>query len=1296
MKPQFPIVGIGASAGGLTALREFVAKIPSDSGFCYVIIQHLAPDHPSIMDQLLSTYTSLPVEKIEHGAMAEPNRIFLIPPGSILTIEDGKFCLEDRTDHGIRTPIDRFFQSLAEYAGRDAFCVILSGTGSDGTHGLREVKARGGFAIVQEQESARFPGMPNNARATGLVDFVLRPEDIPSQLLDLYQHRQEVLLESTSEQLHQKIEKVLPRILEMLRLDQGDDFSRYKTGTLIRRIERRMLMLRLSTLDGLIALLEENSEERARLRQDFLIGVTHFFRDPEVWTTLADEIRERFFEKPTDRIRIWVPGCSTGEEAYTLAILVYHEMKTRNVHRHVQIFGTDIDQPALLLARKGIFTESAIAQVPAELRSLYFAHIPDGYQVSPAIREFCVFAPHNLLQDPPYSRLDLISCRNLLIYLNSEVQSDILARFHYALNPGGIMLLGPSESLGGRDALFSEIDRSAKLYLKNDEEESRYSSLSEDIFRSGTRAVQKTQRPLGTLQLTQRTETRLEDVVNTFFLETLAKPFAVIDRDMKVRYLSDAMASFVKPESGKPTSNLDQFLMRELRLPARSVVLECLDKSAPAEQQNIVAEMDGERKLYDLMAMPIPSEPSLTILTIKDVRPQDTEAFQQGTQDRDDADRALLERELSVTRQHLSVLQTDYESTEQELRSSNEELLSMNEELQSSNEELETSREELQSINEELETINAELSENNTKLIEANSDLKNLFESTDIATLFLDSQKCLRRFTPGTRKLFGVRERDFGRPIGDLSSRIDHGVLDAGIEQVAKTLQPLEEEVEIDDTGEAYILRIRPYRTTDDRIGGCVITLFDISQRKHYERQLAENARVLKEQYAELETLYDQAPVGLSLADKDLRFLRINNRLADINGFPPEEHIGKTQGELLADIDGKVAEVQRKVMKTGVPILGMEVVGFTPADPDRERSWITDYYPISNGDEIFAVGSCVVETTESREVQRELKRSQRQLELALKADKLSVFDIDMTGVKKPADISAERITDASDSERQTAELLKMMDDETRNSFYDRLINTVSCGEPFQLILPVSLAKYESLYFEISGQCFEDLDGHPHIIGLYRDVSEEVKASEKQDMLLRELQHRVKNTLSTILAIVRFSADDVNSVQALVDTLENRLMAISQTHDILTDNSWSSTLISNLLKNEFEPYMQDDGIERLSFTGDDIRITPEQALALTLAFHELTTNAVKYGALSTESGSITVHGVAGKKGKPSYLTWEERGGPKIDPKAKRQSGFGTIMIEQILASELRGTVTREFKPTGLSCRVEIPSDREQDI
>lgn len=815
-----PIVGIGASAGGLEALKAFVAAIPPHSGACYVVVQHLAPDQQSIMDQLLQPESTVPVSQIQDGEDAKPNHVYIVPPGTSLKLTDDHFTLTERgREKSVFRPIDIFFTSLAEVKGRDAYCVVLSGTGTDGSQGLKAVKAEGGFALVQDSGGARFPGMPDSAIATGLVDSVLPAGDIAARLYEIINHRRGLLDDVSQKRLREEIETRLGEITELLAERSGNDFSEYKPGTLMRRVERRMTLLRLQTVDAFIELLENEPTQADHLAQEFLIGVTRFFRDPPAFDALKKKVVREILSRDQSNVRIWIPGCSTGEEAYSIAILFLEEMDASGARRGLQVFGTDIDMPALVNARYGLFPPAAAEALSKKQREKYFNVENGQYRANSNLRECCVFAPHNLIQDPPFSRLDLISCRNLLIYLSAELQRRVIPRLHFALRDGGHLFLGPSEGIAGEDELFSTVDKAHRIFRKNSDAHTKYSALKDPVPRA--RAPGRTATATDVPGLPgARTDTARETLAEREFLSRFAAPFAMVTEAGDIVYLSENMTDYVAPSHGIPSNNIDAFLKRELRLPVRNALREARDIGEIVEVQDVLIDDGGQPTFVDIKLGPSRQDRGLYMLSLSRVRAIEQGSMSAAVARRASADQDMLETENFNLRRQLSAALQEFETSGQELKSTNEELLSMNEELQSSNEELETSREELQSINEELETVNAELQENNRLLTRTNSDLKNLFESTDVAVLFLDRNFCVRNFTPATTSLFGIRSRDIGRPISDLSSKMDYPELAKDAHSVDKSLQSLEREIHIDATGETFILRIKPYRTTENVIDG--------------------------------------------------------------------------------------------------------------------------------------------------------------------------------------------------------------------------------------------------------------------------------------------------------------------------------------------------------------------------------------------------------------------------------------------------------------------------------------------
>jgi len=1156
-----------------------VGAIPRDAGAAWVLVQHLSADHETTLHELLAVETDLPVRLLCDGDAVEPDRIGVAPPGYAVDIVDEQFRLVRLHESGVRTPIDQCFSAVAEQRASDGFCIVLSGTGSDGTEGLKRIKAEGGIALAQAASGARFPGMPDSARATGLVDFTLEPRSMPGRICDILSFRDQMVDDQSLDRLRERIETNLPQVVETLAIDDdAHDFSGYKPGTLVRRIDRRMMLTHHRTIEGYVSTLASDFDERARLSEDFLIGVTRFFRDPEAFETLKREWIAPTLSQQEDGgdVRVWVPGCSTGEEVYTVAILVLESLRELGLRRRVQLFGTDIDQAAVYNARQGAYATSALADMDPALRERYFVSGRSGMRASTLLRESCVFALHNVLSDPPFSRVDLISCRNLLIYFTNAAQREVMSRFHYALNEGGALFLGSSESANDERHLFDAVNPRHRLFSRNDRERSDYSSLSESVRTPSGKSATRRSAAADRLD-----EAPIERRSERAYLDRMAPAFATIDAQDRVAYLSPGMTRHVRPLAGAPSLEYGLLLTSELHLPCKRAIgnarrtgkratvdVQLLNRADAASEE----EQRAPGEAFRLLAEPMPAEkgPSATILV--SLQPLEPSAVASGPADTEESGAAELREQLLRTQRDLEIALNEFDSSNQELKSTNEELLSMNLEMQSTNEELETSREELQSINEELQTMNAELNANNSQLRRANDDLKNLFEAGELATLFLDRRLCVRSYTPQLTRLFGIHERDAGRPLIDVTRRFEHDQLEADALHVYESLEVIEREIGIAASGETFIMRIRPYRTIDDRLDGVVLSFFDITARKRQEVQLAENRQDLARQYAELETLYDTTPVGLALIGRNRRWLRINAELAAINGFPPEAHIGKRQEELIPDIDNEVAAVQQRVFDTGEPVLGLEVRGYTPAEPEIQRDWIADYYPVMSDGEVFAVGACVREVTAQKAMERDLLHNEQRARL----------------------------------------------------------------------------------------------------------------------LLAELQHRVKNTLATIIAIVRFMSRTVASVDDMRDQLSDRLHALSRTHDLLTETTWDATSISQLLEGELAPVLAQDR-DPVELIGPAVALPPRAALAVGMAIHELATNSLKHGALADDQGRIVVR--TERQDNRVRFEWTELGTRPVDRQgdAKVPRGFGRYLLEQALPEQLEGKSSLRFTDDGMEFSIEFEAE-----
>ncbi|HEX9945571.1 MAG TPA: chemotaxis protein CheB, partial [Thermoanaerobaculia bacterium] len=846
-----PVVGIGASAGGLEAFQELFRCMPQDTGCAFVLIQHLSPGHETLIPELLASSTPMPVRMMTDERVIQADQIYVMPPNAMLTVDDCVlYASKPALVRGRRTPIDRFFRSLAEDQEDEAVGIVLSGTGTDGALGLKAIKERGGLTMVQDPQTARYDSMPRSAILTGMVDHVLPVEEMPARLVE-HLARLRDGQGGNRERFREEVAGHLGKVCAILRRQTGHDFRRYKQSTLVRRVRRRMHEARTSSIVDYVEYLGQDTKEVDQLFRDLLISVTHFFRDPETFDLLAAEVVPRLFEgKDGDsQVRVWVPGCATGEEAYSIAMLLRERMDRLETPPPVQVFATDIDAQAVEAARQGWYPESVAGQIPAERLERFFVKHGNLYQVSRDIREICLFSLHSLIADPPFSRLDLISCRNLLIYLEGELQKKVVALFHYALRPGGYLLLGPSEMIAGQPELFRTIDKKHRIFQSRDT--ITRPPLS---FPLSERSRQQGHRPAGDA-LHRRLAPRQQEVARTFeavLLENYAPACVVVNEWGNVVYFSPRTGRYLESPPGTPTFNVIEMARKGLRLDVRTALHKAVNSRVPVVHENVACELDGQTSRVNVIVRPMPElgeDPGLFMVVFQDV----VAAGEAGADAEPGAALAVddpmvrrLEAELRATRDHLQSTLEELESSNEELVSSNEELLSMNEELQSANEELQTSKEELQSVNEELETVNAELKKKLEELDRANSDLQNLFQSTRIATFFVDRELRIKRFTPAAMEVFRLIEGDVGRPIADIIPRSIVSDLNGDIKDVLRTLLPRERQVRFADGSSWYLLRTLPYRTVDDVIDGVVVTFLDVTELKRAEEERSKLAAIVE------------------------------------------------------------------------------------------------------------------------------------------------------------------------------------------------------------------------------------------------------------------------------------------------------------------------------------------------------------------------------------------------------------------------------------------------------------------
>jgi two-component system CheB/CheR fusion protein len=830
------VVGIGASAGGIEALQEFFHHVTPDSGAAYVVILHLSPDHESQLAQVLQHAAPIPVTQVAGRVSIEANHVYVVPPNRMLRIEgDGIVAVDITRQEERRAPVDIFFRSLADARGSHAAAVILSGTGTDGSSGLKRIKEYGGLVVVQDPELAKYGDMPRNSIATSLVDLVLPIAEMPKRI---HEFHQQMHTDGRSAELSPgtaTASDAMREILTVLRIRTGHDFANYKPGTVHRRVARRIHLRRLPDLQAYGRFLRENPEEAVRLMKELLISVTNFFRDPPAFDALATNVLPQIIEDKgsQNQIRVWVPACATGEEAYSIAMLLAEQTESALQQPPIQVFATDLDEQAIAAARDGFYTNSEVADLSEERLQRFFVREAGGYRIRRELRELVLFASHNVVRDPPFSHLDLISCRNLLIYLNRAVQERVVETFHFALRPGGFLFLAPSETPDSSHHLFAVVDKAAHIY-ESRAVTSRPIALATDLpvapvpplARAGAGRMASERISSGDLH--QR------------LLEKYAPPSLIATEDYHVLHLSERVGRFLQVTGGEPSRDLIRMARPDLRAELRTALHQAVLERRNVEARSVQTMLDDGPHLVDICVYPVlrQEEPRRGYLlvtfdahealgdpTVKQLSRPAEPLTQQ------------LEEEIGRLRQQLRVTVEQYETQVEEAKASNEELQAMNEELRSSAEELETSKEELQSVNEELTTVNQELKIKIEELGLANNDFQNLINSSDIGTIFLDRRLRVKLFTPAASGVFNLLRADLGRSLADITTNLRYPDLFDDLQRVVEDLRTVDRECDTRDS-RWLLVRLRPYRTTDDRIDGVVITLQDISERRQAEDNL--------------------------------------------------------------------------------------------------------------------------------------------------------------------------------------------------------------------------------------------------------------------------------------------------------------------------------------------------------------------------------------------------------------------------------------------------------------------------
>jgi len=844
-KNDLLIAAIGASAGGIEAFTEFVSNLPKDTGMAFVLVQHLDPEHKSMLTELISKKTVMRVSEVTNGMTVEPNHVYVIPANATMSISNSSLQLEPRGEsRGVHMSIDHFMRALAEQQGNHAIGIILSGSGTDGTAGLAEIQAHGGMTFAQDEASAKYASMPVSAVAAGCVDYVLPPRAIAHELARIARHP--YLARAEAADIAPAENTGLTLVFKLLRKTTGVDFTHYRQSTILRRIQRRMVVHKIDRLDEYVKHLQSNPPELKALYRDMLINVTSFFRNPRAFDALKSTVFPAILKNhpPEASIRIWTPGCASGEETYSVAIALLEFLGDKSSQANIQFFGTDVSESSIAKARAGSYPENITADVSPERLRRFFTKVEGRYRVTKNIRDMCIFAQHNILNDPPFSQMDLIACRNLLIYLEPVLQNKAISLFHYALRPGGYLLLGASEGVGTAGHLFSTEDRANKIFLK------KATSVRQPVTFSMHHHAERVQdEPL-------RVPAKLDSSWNYLeaqkefdrrLLSQYSPATVFINEDMEIIHTRGGVNRFLKLAPGRPSLSIMKMAREGLLPDLRSAIAKARKENVTVRKHNIqikngngngAPRSDSERLVnFEVVPVNLGSLKELYFMIVfadSPVIPRPAPASRSARAERESqvvsGKITRLEQELAATKEYLqSVIETQ-QATNEELQSANEEILSSNEELQSTNEELETAKEELQSANEELSTVNDELRSRNLEVNQINNDLTNLFASIYFAVVMVGSDLTIRRFTPQAQKFLGLIPADVGRPLTNINPPVEVPDLQSLVLQVMATSAQVDREF-ADRQGGRYQVRILPYRTLDNKIDGAVITFVDISNR---------------------------------------------------------------------------------------------------------------------------------------------------------------------------------------------------------------------------------------------------------------------------------------------------------------------------------------------------------------------------------------------------------------------------------------------------------------------------------
>ncbi len=1395
------VIGIGASAGGVEALGRFFDAMPPDSGAAFVIVLHLDPARESQMAHVLSAHTQMTVVQVADDMPIQPNRLYVIAPDKDLTVSKKVLHLVEPAERrGHRHPVDVLFRSLAAEQGERTIAIVLSGTGSNGTDGLKEVKAAGGLILVQDPTTAKFNGMPRSAIAAGLADHILPPDAMPSVLLR-YINQNYIAQPAGGETATSAAQPLIDQILTLLSTRVGSDFRNYRRSMVQRRIQRRMGLKNIATLADYKTELMSNPDEAPFLVKDLLINVTSFFRDAEAWANLAETVIAPMVAARDNgqSIRIWVAGCSTGEEVYTLAMVISEAAASAEKTFDVKIFATDAREDNLKTARNGVYPQAAVTGLSSTRQRMFFDKMDISYQIKKEIRGMVVFAPQDLLRDPPFSHLDLVTCRNVLIYLEPETQRKIVALFHFALVQGGCLFLGNTETLGRHDAMFEVISKKWRIFRRDGPV--RLDVLNFPLSTDTTH--DKKTKNGSAMSLNDGTPASAGNVARKALLEQFSPAAVLIDRNFAVVYFHGSTGNYLEQPTGEPSRELFSMTRDDLTGKLRSAL-----KTATAENRTVVfsatIKLSGSVSQVNVQVYPLAPDVGHHGYILISFLPDNLASPHAAS------DAAInipidlaLQGELNAVRRELQNTIEHLETSNEELKASHEEATSMNEELQSTNEELETSKEEMQSFNEELHTVNSQLQNKVQELEDSSNDLSNLLAGTETATLFIDENMCVKWFSPGTQALFDFIASDIGRPLAHFARKFEDANLLNDAENVMRTLDVVEIEVEASD-GRWLMRRMLPYRTLDDHIAGVVITFVDVSEHKRISSANQE-ARIFAQ--AIIETISQPLLVlndTLHVVSANPAFQNLFNvtesEIVDVLVFElgggvwniPKLHalldlvISKSESFSDAEIEHEFGSAGHRSMlvngrkllrgngRPGLVLLAFEDVSdrmvaeralqasefqyrtlfnsidegfcvleriggvdghpvdfrFIEINPSFEKQagtgdvlgkTIREMFPLEPED-WYTIHDRVLTSGEAIRHEHSLGSTGRVLELYefplhdAGKSRLAIIFQDVTARKSAAAAGQQLISLVGSSDDMIASIDVDGNFTSWNEGAARIFGYTAediIGKPMELLLgeqhsaqsPI-LKHFESaqdnVHLEaerrrkdgsmvwISATVSPIKSSTGKVEGasvIARDITQRRRAEAHREILVGELNHRVKNTLAVVSAIASQTLTGATSMKTASDAFSARLQALARAHDLLIHGNWSGTDLASVIKATTLPHDTEGRCFQIG--GPYVPLQPALAVTFCLALHELCTNAVKYGALSVPDGRVEIrwHVLDESSDAMLHVTWTEMGGPRVVEPTRK--GFGTRLVQKALAMELNGDVSVIYVPTGVVCKINAP-------